>query len=657
LDYFSTLGYQPSIAFEAAGALAPLATVVVVVITLFGALPVYSYVTGKSPHGQGATGLLERLVHGWRGKLLILVLLGFAAADFVLTRTLSLANAAEHVVNNPWPTWQAILDSFAEGKESLRPISDTPAWNRILDFWDRQMVVTILLLVLTYLCWRFFAKGFTGRVILLSVLVVAFYLALNAVIIGSGLYYLSEHPPLLNDWWKGTLENHQGLTGSLLPQTDWATYAAIFVTCLLLFPKLSLGLSGFELSMILMPLIRGKPNDDPTQPRGRIRNARKLLITAAIIMAVYLLGSSMVTTILIPPEALRDTGQAKYRALAYLAHGSVMTNGQLATTIQPLFGPWFGTLYDLSSVMILSLAGTSVAIGLRDFVPTYLHRLGMEFEWAHKMGATLHIFMLINLYVTLVYRASVTAQRGAYATSVLVLMTSAAAATVLDRWRTRTGRWHGRLWYYFLITLVFAATAVAVMIQNSAGLKIAGWFILAIVGLSLISRLLRTKELRFEGFQFVDEKSKFLWDSMKFLQFPVLVPHRPGRTSLELKEQQIRQRHRLTPDIHVVFIEAHIGDPSDFYCRPILDVKQEQGRFILRITGCVSIPHVITAVALELSQADHIPEIHFGWSDENPLAANLSFILFGQGNVPWMVRELIRKAQPDANRQPRIVIG
>src|SRR5437773_11833351 len=82
LDYFSTLGYQPSIAFEAAGPLAPLATVAVVLITFCGALPVYAYITGKSPHGQGATGLLERLVHGWWGKFLILILLGFAAADF-----------------------------------------------------------------------------------------------------------------------------------------------------------------------------------------------------------------------------------------------------------------------------------------------------------------------------------------------------------------------------------------------------------------------------------------------------------------------------------------------------------------------------------------------------------------------------------------------
>ena len=655
LDYFSTLGYQPSIAFEAAGPLAPLATVAVVLITFCGALPVYAYITGKSPHGQGATGLLERLVHGWWGKFLILILLGFAAADFVVTRTLSLADAAEHIVRNPSPTWQAMLDYLAQGKESLRPISGGRVWQKTLDFWDRQMLVTILLLGLSFLCWKFFAKGFTGKVILVSGLVVGLYLAVNGVVIGSGLYYLSQHSEILDNWihslrpwqWEGI--------PSVMAWTDWL---AITFMCVLLFPKLSLGLSGFELSMVLMPLIRGKVNDDPYQPQGRIRNTRKLLVTAALIMAVFLLGSALVTTTLIPPEAFHDENGAKNRALAYLAHGGLMANGHSAVQISPLFGPWFGTLYDVSSVMILSLAGTSVAMGLRDFVPTYLHRMGMEFEWAHKMGATLYIFALINLYVTLVYRASVTAQRGAYAASVLVLMTSAGAATVLDRWKTRSGSWPRRLpWFYLLVTVVFAVTALAVMVQNSSGFHIAFWFILTIVLMSLSSRLLRTKELRFEGFQFADEQSKFLWDSLKYLQFPILVPHRPGQSPLATKEERIRQRHRLTADIPIVFIEANLGDPSDFYQRPLMEVKQEEGRFILRIGRCVSIPHVITAVALELSQADHVPEIHFGWSDENPLAANLNFILFGQGNIPWMVRELIRKAQPDAERQPRIVIG
>src|SRR5262245_791377 len=101
VDYFSTLGYQPSIAFEAAGLVAPIATIVLVLVTLLGALPVYSHVAEKSPDGQGSIQMLERLVRGWKGKLLVLTLLGFAATDFVITKTLSAADAAEHLLHNP----------------------------------------------------------------------------------------------------------------------------------------------------------------------------------------------------------------------------------------------------------------------------------------------------------------------------------------------------------------------------------------------------------------------------------------------------------------------------------------------------------------------------------------------------------------------------
>jgi hypothetical protein len=429
------------------------------------------------------------------------------------------------------------------------------------------------------------------------------------------------------------------------------------LTCVLLFPKMALGLSGFEMSMVVMPLVQSDP-DHGQSTLGRVRNVRKMLVAAAGIMALLLLASALVTTILVPREALAPGGRADNRALAYLAHGEGIKDAGPSLAISPLFGEAFGTVYDLSAVLILCLAGASVMIAFRDLVPPYLHRLGMELPWAHNVGAVVHVFNLLKLVITVVFLADVSAQRGAFATSVLMLMTSAAAAAALDQWRGRQ-RPQGacRAVLFGSFALVFLITALAVAAGRPQGVEIAVVCIVAIVILSVLSRLIRTNELRLAGFRFADEHSRFLWESMQAMEFPVLVPHRPGRRSLENKEDEIRARHRLAPTVPIVFLEAELGDPSEFYQLPIIAVTREKERYALRITRCSSIAHAIAAIALELSRFGAPPEIHFGWSDESPIRANLNFVLFGEGNVPWMVRELVRKAEPRPEKQPRVVIG
>ena len=619
VDYFSTLGYQPSIAFEAVGLLAPIATIVLIAVTLGCALPVYCRVAEESPLGHGSISMLERLLRGWTAKFLVLVLLGFAATDFIITQTLSAADAAEHLINNPfWVSAPPILQS--------------------------QMVLTIgMLLALGAM----FLRGFK-EVIAIAVVIVGIYLALNVIVLLSGVVYLAAHPWLVSDWYHAVLsgEWHMRHEGS-----GTGLWAAV-LTCLIFFPKLALGLSGFETGVAVMPLVRGEHGDDPHRPRGRIRNTRKLLATAGIIMSIMLLGSSITTAMLIDPKALITQGQAANRALAYVAHGEAMYN------INPMFGPLFGTIYDISTVAILWFAGASAMSGLLNLVPRYLPRFGMAPRWAEAVRWLVIHFTFINIIVTLIFGASVVAQGGAYATGVMMLMTSGAIAVVIDLWLKRGGPWWHRLhWGYLATTAVFLYTTVAIIFEKPDGIKIAGAFILAVLIFSIVSRTRRSTELRFDKFDFVDETSRFLWDALRHLEFPVLVPHRPGHHTIAEKEEKIRRVHRLGRNVPIVFVEATVGDPSEFHHNPMIEVTEEDERFMLRLSRCVSVAHAVATVALELSKTGKPPEIHFGWSGESPLAANLGFLLFGEGNVPWLVRELILKAESDPAKQPRVIIG
>jgi hypothetical protein len=644
LDYFSTLAYLPSIAVADIGALAPFAAGGVVVITLLAAVPVYLYVVGRSPEGRGATGLLERNVRGWGGKLLILVLLGFVATDFVITRTLSVSDASTHLLGNPF--WQQHSRWVTENREVVRGWFPGALQGRFFDFWTEQLLLTVGLTILSFGLYFYLARGLSRGFLRIAVVVVALYLVLTGVVVGSGLHYLSDYPELLERWRRDV--DVQWENAPAVPGVSFLTWALLG---LLAFPPMALGLSGFELSLTSAPLLRGSP-------AGRIRRARLVIVVAALIMCVFVLASVFTVTLLVPREGIVHPGQVQHRALAYLAHGGPLPGRLPGTEVNALFGPWFGSLYDLSSVLILCLAGASATISLRDLVPQYLQRFGMELGWAHRVGVILHLFNLVILLVTIAFQASVTAQQWAYATSVLALLLAASVAALLDL-RHRLRGVLGRLVRlpFALIAGLFFLMWVLLLVQNRSGLAIALAFVAVVLVTGFVSRYLRAEEPRFEGFTFPDEATRARWEEICKLDFQVLVPHDPSHLSLADKEREIRTRHRLTADVPIIFIEANLGDPSDFYCTPLLEMVEQNGREVVRVSLCNSIAHVIAAVGLAFREVGEPPEIHFGWSDESPIAANLHFLFWGQGNIPWLVRDLLRKAEPNPARRPRVVIG
>lgn len=632
VDYFSTLGYQPSIAFEGAGLLAPLATLVLVLVTLFGALPIYWHVAGETPDGVGSVGMIERIFSGWTSKLFVLILVGFAATDFVITKTLSAADAAAHLLYNP---------IFIER---------TPSW------LQGQIVITILLLLLLS---ALFLKGYAEVVGVATVLVVA-YIGLTSVVVIAGLAYQWSHPELLEGWWSQISSGQYSLKHA--PLSGRSIWTALAISCLI-FPKLALGMSGFETGVLHIHLVRGS-GSDPGNVAGRVLRTRCLLLTAAIIMSVLLLGTSLVTGTgtLIPVEEFQSEsvrGKAVDRALAFIAHG------ESPFPICRLFGPVFGTVYDISTILILWFAGASAMAGLLNMVPRYLPRYGMAPEWVAAYRPLVVAFTCINLLVTWIFKADVSSQGGAYATGVLMLMTSAAVGSFVNirrRGKTMSGLSSGRnlatLVAFGSISIVFIYTTFANMMERPDGILIASVFISCVLSISLISRICRSGELRLQEFRFRSEADRMLWtDLCAEHGFRVLVPHRPGVRPLSLKEVEVRRKHRIPENVPILFLEVHPGDTSEFQNNPVISVRQESGRCILEARQVVSVPHTIAQIAIELGKQGHPLDIIFGRSLGSSFWLAVDYVLFGQGDVPNNVVDLLERAVPAGEKRPEVIVG
>ena len=603
VDYFSTLGYQPGIAALAAGALSPLATLILLLLTLFGALPIYRKVAATSPHGEGSLAMLERLLPWWQGKILILCLLGFVATDFIITITLSAADATAHIVENP------LVPAFFHGQ--IVPIT----------------------LVLVALLGAVFLKGFR-EAIGIAVILVVVYLVLNMVIIFFGLQNIATHPETIANWQKALFAQHQNPL-------------MLLGISVLVFPKLALGLSGFETGVAVMPLVAGYSDDTEAEPKGRVVNTYKMLTSAAWIMSFFLLTSSVVTTLLIPTAEFAAAtefaaaGKANGRALAFLAH--------------QFFGDIFGTVYDLSTISILWFAGASAMAGLLNIVPRYLPRYGMAPDWTLAVRPLVLVYTAIAFVVTLIFQANVEAQGGAYATGVLVLMTSAAFAVTLASYKKRAKR---EIWLFSTITLVFIYTTITNIIERPEGIKIAGTFIASIVVTSLVSRVWRSTELRSDRVEIDELAASFIETTAD--RTVRIIAHRPNRgddQEYAQKERDTRQEHHLPVDDLLIFLEIQISDPSEFAGKIDIQGHQVGDYRILRSKGA-AVPNTIAAILLEIRNRTHkLPHAYFGWAEGNPIQYLMRFILFGEGDIAIVTREVLRTVEKDPKNRPGIHVG
>jgi hypothetical protein len=622
VDYFSTLGYQPGIAFLAAGALSPFATLVLVLLTLFGALPMYKRVAEASPHGDGSISMLERLLSRWKGKMFVLILLGFVATSFIITITLSAADATAHIVENPYV-------------------------GEHLKFLNHEIIVTLVLVGLLGLV---FLKGF-NEAIGIAVVIVAAYLSLNVIVIGYGLFDIFWLRPEVLVHWQSVVWTDPKVGGSSV----WLIVASLWF-----FPKLALGLSGFETGVVVMPLIKGDPGEDkangpshgptsdgsdpdpqPDYPQGRIRNGKRLLSGAAIIMSFLLIGSSIITSMLIPADKFQPGGEASGRAISYLAHA--------------MFGDIFGTVYDISTILILWFAGASAMAGLLNIIPRYLPRYGMAPDWARATRPLVFVLTLICFVVTVVFQADVTSQGGAYATGVLVLMTSAAVAVAISAWRRKKKAWFA----YGAITLVFVYTMVVGIIEQPSGIKIASFFIFAIIASSFISRAMRSTELRIDKIEFDETAQGFIDETSDEGEIRIVTNRRETGdvTEYRFKEHEKRVDNHIPAHDPVLFYEIEIGDASDFAGKIEVSGVDVAGYRILR-TKAPAVPNAIAALLLHLRDTTgKIPHVYFGWSEGNPIQYLIRYILFGEGDTAPVTREILRQAEPDPEMRPSVHVG
>jgi hypothetical protein len=293
---------------------------------------------------------------------------------------------------------------------------------------------------------------------------------------------------------------------------------------------------------------------------------------------------------------------------------------------------------------------------LLNIVPRYLPRYGMAPDWTRATRPLVVVFTVIAIGVTLWFRADVDAQGGAYATGVLVLMSSAAVAVTLAS--RREGRRLAMV-LFGLITVIFVYTTAVNIVERPDGIRIASFFIVAIVAGSLVSRVFRSTELRVSEVILDATAERLLHEAASEGRLRIIANHPDERDEraylLKMREQ--REDHQIPLGSRALFLEVTIADASEF--APVLEVHGEEiGDYRVLSVRAASVPNAIAAFALySRDRLGVIPHVYFGWTEGNPIKYLARFVLFGEGDIAPVTHEILRRAEPDRDRRPALHVG
>jgi hypothetical protein len=371
-------------------------------------------------------------------------------------------------------------------------------------------------------------------------------------------------------------------------------------------------------------------------------------------MSAFLALSSFATTTLIPAEEFAPGGKANGRALAFLAY--------------EYLGPVFGSLYDISTIAILWFAGASAMAGLLNLIPNYLPRYGMAPEFIKATRPLVLVITAIGCAVTILFDADVDAQGGAYATGVLVLISSAAFAVTLKYWEERKS---GLFQYFVCITLIFAYTLVVNVMARPDGLRIATAFIAMIMITSIISRAYRSFELRTDVSMISADETAMaiIRESVCDGRISVMCDRPGAGTYMHYREKLTQEEAAYNTPIgdDIIFLEVNISDSSEFEvtdCTITGEIVVGDETFrVLRVEGS-SVAPTIAAVLLWIrnevnvgSECRIMPHAYMSWTEGSPLWHAARFLFWGEGETATMTREILRQVEPNPRFRPHVHVG